>query len=117
MHLPGGSAVTEDDLPQFFVYGRRPVKIIRTPEGRMAVLAYEWDTGEFVQDFRYYSRIFYGKHDDARQVLEDDFNRYVAELRAGDKGHHDARQVSEDDDFNRYVAELQAKYDVPDGHV
>jgi len=73
--------MTSTDFPRYFVYGERPVKMVRTADGGLDVLAYEWETGEFVRDLDYYTDIYYSTDDDARRVSEDEFNRYVAELR------------------------------------
>ena len=45
------------DLPSYFIVGARPVKAVRTEEGGMDVLAYDWKTGELRRDLSYLERI------------------------------------------------------------
>ena len=46
------------ELPLYLIFGARPVKFERTADGGMDVLAFDWETGEFVRDLSYLSRYF-----------------------------------------------------------
>ncbi|MGC4120068.1 MAG: hypothetical protein QM765_36910 [Myxococcales bacterium] len=69
------------DLPCYFIVGERPVKFVRTPEGGMEVLAFDWGTGEFVREMSYLSRCLLGKGE-IDVVSEAEFEARAAELRA-----------------------------------
>ncbi len=49
---------TKKELPLYLVFGARPVKFERTADGGLDVLAFDWETGEFVRDLSYPSRYF-----------------------------------------------------------
>lgn len=68
-------------LPLFAIVGARPVQAVGTADGGMDVLAYDWDSGDFVRDLGYLTRILLG---DAEVDIVDSqaFQRAVAELRA-----------------------------------
>ncbi len=71
------------DLPRFAIVGSRPVKAIDTPDGGMDVLAYDWDSGEFVRDMGYLTRLFM-PDGEVEIVSEAQFEQAVEALRGSD---------------------------------
>jgi hypothetical protein len=69
-----------DAWPRYFLIGMRPVKAVRTPNGGMEVLAYQWDTGEFVRDMSFGTQVIMGGTD-VERVTEDAFEAHVRALR------------------------------------
>jgi hypothetical protein len=70
------------DLPQYYVFGRRPVKIVETQDGGMGVFAFNWRTGEFeVAPAGYLVRALAGGGD-ADRLTGEQFERHVKNLRA-----------------------------------
>ncbi len=69
------------ELPVFCLIGDRPVKGVATPEGGLDVLAYDWDTGEFVRDMRHLHTLVHPTDEDATFVDEPTFEAQVAALR------------------------------------
>jgi hypothetical protein len=82
---PATSSLT---LPAFAIVGQRPVKAERTEDGGMRILAYEWETGEFVGTSDYLPHLFFpgALEDDAGgdidYVSEREFEKRVGALRA-----------------------------------
>ncbi len=71
------------DLPRFYLFGDRPVKIIRTEDGGADTLAYNWETGEFERaPTDYLPRALFGSRPDDERVSEEVFERQVKKLRA-----------------------------------
>ncbi|MFN3201563.1 MAG: hypothetical protein ACE366_24385 [Bradymonadia bacterium] len=68
-------------LPRFCIVGARPVKAIRTPEGGMDVLAYDWQTGEFKREMNYMTRVV-APDEEVDVVSEAEFDAAVKALRA-----------------------------------
>ncbi len=70
------------DLPQYYVFGLRPVKIVGTEDGGMGVFAYNWQTGEFeVAPPDYLVRALTGEGD-VDKITEAQFEQHVKNLRA-----------------------------------
>src|SRR5207244_12918116 len=46
-------------LPAYAIVGRRPVKAEPTPEGGMKILAFDWNSGDFVGDASYTMHLFF----------------------------------------------------------
>jgi hypothetical protein len=67
------------NLPRYFVVGSRPVKFVATQDGGMAILKYDWQTGEFVYGMEYLSKV-YGRGD-IDELSEKEFDEYVEKLR------------------------------------
>lgn len=67
-------------LPHYSIVGMRPVKAVATGEGGMAILAYNWQSGEFDLAMDYLEPIFFGKGE-VEQVSEEVFEKYVEGLR------------------------------------
>ncbi len=67
-------------LPHYSIVGMRPVKAVATEGGGMAILAYNWETGEFDLAPEYMDQVFFGK-DEVEQVSEEVFKRYVEKFR------------------------------------
>lgn len=72
-----------DDLPKYYIIGKskRPVKIVRTEDGRLAVYALGPVTGEFSLAMHYLAEIDNVERYDVEEVSEEEFNRWVEELR------------------------------------
>jgi hypothetical protein len=64
--------------------GARPVKAVATEGGGLEVLVFDWDTGEFVRDMSYLSKITFAEGE-VDVVTEEEFERAVASLRAMEK--------------------------------
>jgi len=69
------------DLPRYYIVGRRPVKVIETEDGGMAIYALSWKTGEFVLDMWYSAELDKAGNDDVEDVSDGEFTRKVEELR------------------------------------
>jgi hypothetical protein len=66
-------------LPLFYIFGARPVKFVRTEEGGMDILAFNWDSGEFERDLSYLSKLF-DYSPDNYEITEEEFKIHVKEL-------------------------------------
>jgi len=69
------------DLPIYCVDGSLPIKAVRTEDGGMEILVFDWDTGEFKRDLTYLTVAVWGDSDDVEYLSEEEFNSYVAKLR------------------------------------
>jgi len=70
------------DLPRYYLFGARPVKIVGTENGGMEILAYNWQTTEFeTAPDDYLPRALIGHGTDDTRVSEAYFEQYVQELR------------------------------------
>jgi len=69
------------DLPAYFIVGARPVKAVRTADGGLDVLAYDWESGGFVREMGYLTRITFPDAE-VDAVGEADFESAVARLRS-----------------------------------
>jgi hypothetical protein len=72
--------MTKPDLPWYYAVNDRPVKMVATPDGGMDVLVLNMSTGEFERDMSYLSKVF-APFKDVDQFTEQQFEKYVAELR------------------------------------
>lgn len=70
------------EWPRYAIVGRRPVKAVRTPDGGLDVLAYDWETGELVRNLGYLDRVMAPGDAEVDFVDEAAFEAAVAELRA-----------------------------------
>lgn len=72
-----------DDLPKYYIIGKgkRPVKMVRTEDGRLAVYALGWVTGEFSLAMHYWAEIDNVERYDVEEVSEEEFNKKVEEFR------------------------------------
>ncbi|MCP4131497.1 MAG: thioredoxin domain-containing protein [bacterium] len=66
-------------LPMYYIFGDRPVKFIKTEDGGADILAYDWETNDFIRDMTYLSKVWYDV--EARKVTEEEFNDHVESLR------------------------------------
>lgn len=64
-------------LTGFYIYGLRPVKIFRTPDGGLDCHALNWETGEFERNMSYLSRILTDNSPDVDEVSEPQFDAMV----------------------------------------
>ena len=69
------------EQPTYYVVGLRPVRFVPTPQGGLAVLKMNWETGAFEYGNEYLDKVTYGK-DDVEAVSEDEFIQHVESLRA-----------------------------------
>ena len=69
------------DLPRYCIVGKRPVKLVETPDGGMDCLAYDWSTGAFVRNMDYLTRATL-PDEEVDVVTPDEFDEAVAALRA-----------------------------------
>lgn len=65
-------------LPIYCIIGMRPVKAVRSEDGGMRILAYNWATGEFDIHSEYLTRILFGEVD---IVSAEEFEKYVEKLK------------------------------------
>lgn len=70
------------ELPRYCIAGARPVKAVRTPEGGIDVLAYDWATGELTRDLDYLEHVLAPADHDVEFVSEAEFEAEVRRLRA-----------------------------------
>ncbi len=68
-------------LPAYYIVGTRPVKLVRTADGGMDVLAFNQDTGDFERAMSFLGRVLQGEGD-IDQVTEEEFDRQLEALRA-----------------------------------
>lgn len=72
--------MTSESYPWFYAVNDRPVKFVELPSGEVDVLVYDFQTGEFIRDMSYLSRVF--DHDkDVDKLDESAFNALVHDLR------------------------------------
>jgi hypothetical protein len=64
-------------LPRYFIVGARPVKFIATADGGMDVVAFDWESGQFVRAMQYLARCSQGDID-IDEVDEAGFEAHVA---------------------------------------
>lgn len=66
----------EPDGTRYFIAGARPVKLVPTPDGGLDVQAIDWETGAFVREMSYLSRISRGDH----EIDEVDAKHFAGEV-------------------------------------
>jgi hypothetical protein len=69
------------DYPQYYIMGKRPVKLVLDDKGGVGALGFNWSTGEFELDWNAYLRLVEPGSSDAEKVSESEFEKYVEELR------------------------------------
>jgi hypothetical protein len=69
-------------LPRYFIVGARPVKFIATADGGLDVVAFDWQSGQFVRAMQYLARCTQGDVD-IDEVDEAGFEAHVARETAG----------------------------------
>jgi hypothetical protein len=84
----GGPEEGSSAPPWFYAVNDRPVKLVRTPEGGLDVLALNMRTGEFERDMSYLTRCLLHEGDVDTFASEAEFEAYVGEVR---------RQIAERD--------------------
>lgn len=65
---------------KYYIYGLKPIFMEENDEIR-TYFAFQWKTGEFVEDMRYYLKITHDLSGDAEEITKEEFDDYVAELR------------------------------------
>ncbi len=69
--------------PHYAIVGLRPVKVVKTLEGGLDVLVFDWKTGELVRDLNYLVPATMPTDQwDVEWLSEEEFDRSLAELRA-----------------------------------
>lgn len=69
------------DHPLFYIVGLLPVKLLPTPEGGLAVLKMDWQTGAWTWGNDKLVKVMMG-HGEVEEVSEAEFIQHVEELRA-----------------------------------
>lgn len=73
----------ERRYPIFAILGLRPVKVIKTADGGLDALAFDWKTGNLVSDMNCLAdAVFPTDRGDIEWPTEAEFDQYVAELRS-----------------------------------
>ena len=71
---------------QYYFVGTRPVKAVRSADGRVTVLAYDWASGEFQIAPEYLTRVFLPAGDpEVEAVDKDRFKQRIRNLREGEE--------------------------------
>ena len=68
-------------LPAYYIVGTRPVKLVRTEDGGMDVLALNEDTGQFERALSLLSKVLQGAGD-VEEVSQAAFDTQVEAVRA-----------------------------------
>lgn len=68
-------------LPRYSIVGECPVKILPAENGGMEVLAFDWESRDFVPDDGYFLKKVMTGHGEIEYVSEDEFEAYVATLK------------------------------------
>ncbi|MBM4375538.1 MAG: hypothetical protein FJ095_10670 [Deltaproteobacteria bacterium] len=89
-------------LPIYGLVGDRPVKAVRTPDGGMEVLAFDWKTGELERDMSYTHTLVHPLDEDVDVVDEAEFERRVHALRVSTE--HDVIHLQHHDIHDRVLA-------------
>lgn len=71
------------EKPQYFLYGKTPVKFEPTPAGGLRVQVFDRKTKTFVSDSTYRSRVLYDRDNLTRAVDQAEFDRQVVRLGGG----------------------------------
>jgi hypothetical protein len=66
---------------KYYKYAIRPVYSEEKPIDVVRFYAYQWDSGEFKEDFSYSRKIFHDLSGEAEEVTKQEFDNYVEELR------------------------------------
>jgi hypothetical protein len=69
------------DSIDYYIVGLRPVKFLPTPDGGLAVVKMNWETGIFEYGMEYLARAT-SSDSDVDHVSEDEFIQHVESLRA-----------------------------------
>lgn len=72
---------TPRPYPWYYAVNDRPVKLIKTADGRLDALVFDWKTGGFVPDRSYFSAISEDGYKDVDQLTEQQFESMVSALR------------------------------------
>lgn len=66
---------------KFYIIGVRPV-YVEIEESNEEIFSFDWNTGDFKEDFSYYGQIFHGPDTtETVEVTESEFNNQVEKLR------------------------------------
>ncbi|WP_161882816.1 hypothetical protein [Deinococcus alpinitundrae] len=68
------------EKPQYFLYGKTPVKFEPTPSGGLRVQVFDRKTKKFVSDSTYRSRVLYDRDNLTVMVDQAEFERQVVGL-------------------------------------
>lgn len=98
-------------LAGYFIYGLRPVKIFRTTDGGLDCHVLDWDSGEFVRDLSYLSKVHFGDSPEVDEVSEPQFDALVQwiALRRRSRTEPDSPDLA---DAHRRLAELLSAVDL-----
>lgn len=62
---------------KYYKYGLRPVYSEENPKGVVRFYAFQWELGEFKEDFSYRRKIYHDISGDLEELSEADFKDYV----------------------------------------
>jgi hypothetical protein len=68
------------EFPRFAVVGARPVKIVKTADGGLDVLAWDWEEKALVRNFDYLAKVMLPEGE-TEIVSEKQFENYLEKLR------------------------------------
>lgn len=69
------------EVPQYFIVGRRPVRLVRNDQGGVVCEAFDWTSGQFSRAWEYFTRVITGEGE-VERVSEGEFEEHVRQLRA-----------------------------------
>ncbi|MEM8534913.1 MAG: hypothetical protein AAGF95_29000 [Chloroflexota bacterium] len=61
------------DMPRYYIYYRRPVKMVRTAEGQVQVLKMNWRTGDFEPGIELVDELFAAREQEIFRMDEEEF--------------------------------------------
>lgn len=68
-------------MKKYFKVGLRPV-FYKQLNKESFVYVFNWETGDFFDDFRYYKKIFSGLYaDETEEISKEEFDSYVKQLK------------------------------------
>ncbi|MEM8534912.1 MAG: hypothetical protein AAGF95_28995 [Chloroflexota bacterium] len=73
------------DMPRYYIYYSRPVKMVRTAEGRVQVLKMNWETGDFEPGIELVDELFAAREQEIFRI--DDEEEFIQELERA-RGRH-----------------------------
>ena len=65
----------------YYKYGTRTIYSEEEPEGVVRYYAFQWETGDFEEDFSYRRKINHDLSGEKEELTETDFNLYVEKLK------------------------------------
>lgn len=66
---------------KYFKYGSRPIYSEEKPKGIVRYYAFQWETGQFKEDFSYDRKINFDFSGDRQDLTKEEFDSYVKQKR------------------------------------